>query len=69
MVDGQAGKGDTYRPVNRAKYEAGYKMAFRGKPDIPMICMECLGRFESRGAGPCVLCGSGSVKILKNRED
>ena len=31
MVDGQAGKGDKYRPVNFKKWDEGWEAAF-GKP-------------------------------------
>jgi len=36
MVGGDAGKGDTYRPVNKDKYDVNYEAIFN-----PPVCEKC----------------------------
>jgi hypothetical protein len=41
-IDGEgAGKGDTYRPVNRAVYNENFDFIFRKKDPPPAICESC----------------------------
>ena len=56
MVDGQAGKGDRYRRVDRKKYDESYDRIF-GKE-----CSQCIGSGVFAGK-PCASCGgTGRVK-------
>ena len=65
MSKGQAGKGDSYRPVDKKKFDEGYERAFGKK------CMTCQGRgyhWDDNGRGKmaktaCLVCnGTGRLK-------
>jgi hypothetical protein len=61
-MNGEAGKGDTYRPVNKAKYDSNYLKTFGQR------CPECNGSgFDCDGdpcsMSRCILCeGIGFIE-------
>jgi hypothetical protein len=59
-MNGESGKGDTYRPVNKEAYDRGYLRVF----GIP--CPHCNLKKLENGKPRCVVC-NGVGWIEKNR--